>query len=1536
MTLQPLTEEDLDKLAGEFLTLIELEEARLLSWGFVRVQNDLEMTLPPILERLSPIGRALWNRAQETGVTINDILTNLDERRLIFRNRNGLYRSRFAESVRLLFLLRQLMPRMAWQDAPRLVSDLRLHLQRRRYPERSIPGSTLLAALEKLDASEFELDVVAALLRHTDGDPLTLARFQHDAVLRQLQALHERGDRGIVIGAGTGSGKTKAFYIPAFTHIAPLVSDEPWTKALAIYPRIELLKDQLSEAFIEARKLDHLLRRHRKPPIVIGAYYGDTPISAKWLLDTLSRRGQGWEMTLSQGGWIFPTMPCPECHGQLVWRREDVAAEARENAAKQYGRYARLHCAKCGLIIGGETIRLTRQHMIQHPPDILFTTTEMLNRRLSRTSEYALFGIGVRQAPRLMLLDEIHTYEGMGGAQVAHLLRRWRYARGRRPGQGLVVVGLSATLTQAETFFARLTGLAIEQVSYITPAERDLVEEGIEYNLVVKGDPVSGTSLLSTSVQTAMLLGRILDTSPDTPDGAISRGAYGQKIFAFTDTLDVINRWYHIEQDAETRKVLSSYRANPLTASTDEKLRQNEAGQWWGICERIGHDLQAPLTLDLTSSQYRGVRADAQLVIATSTLEVGFNDPTVGAVIQHKAPRSLASFLQRKGRAGRTRIMRPWMVVVTSAYGRDRWAFQHAENLFTPILPPLDLPLENIYVRKMQAAYALMDWLASLLSQRNMSADLWGALSSDEYHRGAWLQGQRRHICRILDEVLAGGPLLTDLQVYLDGALGLAGDTTALDMILWREPRPLLLEIIPTILRQLETQWQRITNGTVKIWADAISSNPMPDFVTPNLFSLLSLPELTLHIPESTTANAPLRDDEQMTLVHGMNEYAPGHVSKRYARSHLLKEAHWLALPDEQRINAGRVQLADLAIEREPSARRIDIDGESLLVYRPRAYTLAITPLTVLPTSSARLIWRSRFEPQSRGGVTNDVPAFTLHLAPDSPWRAVFASMHAFTQASGSWVEITRAAVGVRVDTRYSQGMTRRRRLRFAEQENPAAIGFQLCVDALCIQLVPRDMRPLLHTAAWTSLRQHLIPTYMYHCLEHDPRILDHELSDFEIGWLWQLELSLLVSIATTSGCDLAAAAQEIATDRMRLADEAMDVIFQTQRSEEEEDLERTGRLRERLRELLALEDVVAALSDSSHVLWEAPDSRLIEWLAACYRSSTGAALFDAVTRIAPDIDPDDLTLDIDGDTIWIAEQTPGGVGLIQRMVEAITRRPRDLDVQLRDTVRHCDREALAQQLTTVAEGINAGDNVLTAAFAAARDATDMQRQSQALRALGAALEPYGIPATRDLIVALNSKFLRPNADDQSDRLVAMVVNQWAAEQQRLGCAIDVRVMAVAAWRHEDIRRQVALVLGRMTGDSDQLVDSQVVNLLQSLLWLDCRDSCPDCIERGQPYQRLAKPSRALLRAIIDSSADPIAWNSPDWLNRLIERVQTQYAAELTCGHADLPCAYEDLYSLLVTPIEVEVQQHYPAIERIERRDQEWLIGVTLRDLTQR
>jgi len=67
--------------------------------------------------------------------------------------------------------------------------------------------------------------------------------------------------------------------------------------------------------------------------------------------------------------------------------------------------------------------------------------------------------LGIEQnelGPRLFLLDEVHSHEGIKGAQIAWVLRRWlHWSRVRN----LHVVGLSATLRNPEAHLSRLMGV---------------------------------------------------------------------------------------------------------------------------------------------------------------------------------------------------------------------------------------------------------------------------------------------------------------------------------------------------------------------------------------------------------------------------------------------------------------------------------------------------------------------------------------------------------------------------------------------------------------------------------------------------------------------------------------------------------------------------------------------------------------------------------------------------------------------------------------------------------------------------------------------------------------------------------------------------------------------------------------------------------------------------------------------------------------------------------------------------------------------
>ena len=201
--------------------------------------------------------------------------------------------------------------------------------------------------------------------------------------------------------------------------------------------------------------------------------------------------------------------------------------------------------------------------------------------------------------------------------------------------------------------------------------------------------------------------------------------------------------------------------------------------------------------------------------MATSSLEVGYDDPRVGAVLQHKAPRDIAQFLQRRGRAGRVQDQRPWTVVVFSDYGRDRLAFQSYESILDPSVPAKSLPLGNQSVRKMQAAMCLVDWVASRLGVNG--AWRWSArriLSGPG--------GDQRHVrrcLRLLGEVLDGGAAQQDLISFVQSSLGLSSDET--QSVCWEYPRSLLLEVVPTAYRRLSSNWSTVRAREVVAGTDS-------------------------------------------------------------------------------------------------------------------------------------------------------------------------------------------------------------------------------------------------------------------------------------------------------------------------------------------------------------------------------------------------------------------------------------------------------------------------------------------------------------------------------------------------------------------------------------------------------------------------------------------------------------------------------------------------------------------------------------------
>jgi len=100
----------------------------------------------------------------------------------------------------------------------------------------------------------------------------------------------------------------------------------------------------------------------------------------------------------------------------------------------------------------GEThVIENRQTIVDSPPDIILTNFKMLDYALMRNNYHNLWSFNLQDTSLLqyLILDELHTYDGAQGTDVANLIRRLKLKLGIEKGQ-LCAVGTSATIGSGE------------------------------------------------------------------------------------------------------------------------------------------------------------------------------------------------------------------------------------------------------------------------------------------------------------------------------------------------------------------------------------------------------------------------------------------------------------------------------------------------------------------------------------------------------------------------------------------------------------------------------------------------------------------------------------------------------------------------------------------------------------------------------------------------------------------------------------------------------------------------------------------------------------------------------------------------------------------------------------------------------------------------------------------------------------------------------------------------------------------------------
>jgi len=622
-------------------------------------------------------------------------------------------RSRIAELVRYFSYLKQRFDD-DYESSPGLTQMVKLQIKSRRRPKRDIVLKNALQTVFTVkDEVQLNESIQGAIQDGTykkaftwlrlmiksnfkeDPKKIFLSQFQVEGFREILKAAISKDfssdDLSYIIQSSTGSGKTETFLFPILLYTL-LMSRKSGTKALLLYPRIDLCNDQVQRLlrYVAITNDSGLLGTKK---IKIGIHHSRT--------DGLS-------------------LACPYdgCTGKLVTQNGDRFFRCDRNT----------------------------DHLIDYivdktkQADIIVSTPDSMHRRLM--DQYGKENIWDVSGtlPKFVVFDEAHIYSNQSGMHVANIIQRLRRKIRSKTSSEPIFIASSATVGAPERFACQLFSTYNTQI--IQPRDVDLEETGREYVVFVKTtNPrkilihkpevekkrLTIATNLSAMIQTAFCFYHTMLKVEEK-----------DRIIGFVDSIDIIKRLGDKLCNAERRRRLYQLRfpdqklntslnrncahvacemlpPNPYT----NRCRTYLDGECWWTME--GRDT-SPMDIHIHKSgntrncDNTEVETDNwDLMITTSSLEVGFDHPAIIGTFQYKAPMNIPGFVQRIGRGGRSPSDMPVSVVVLGSHPLDNFYFHHTTLLTNPSSDKLEIPIDpgNMYIKSMHVVSFIYDYIST-------------------------------------------------------------------------------------------------------------------------------------------------------------------------------------------------------------------------------------------------------------------------------------------------------------------------------------------------------------------------------------------------------------------------------------------------------------------------------------------------------------------------------------------------------------------------------------------------------------------------------------------------------------------------------------------------------------------------------------------------------------------------------------------------------------------------------------------------------
>jgi hypothetical protein len=203
----------------------------------------------------------------------------------------------------------------------------------------------------------------------------------------------------------------------------------------------------------------------------------------------------------------------------------------------------------------GQESSSEREKLAANPPDILLTNFMMLELILTRYEDVDRQVVDHCQGLEFLVMDELHTYRGRQGADVAMLVRRLRQ---RLKADNLLCIGTSATMSSTGTAEdqKRTVSIVASKLFGTHIAETDVIDETLERAT----DPSMG--LETAKPLLAARLALATESWPDLP----------------SFRRDPLAVWTELTLGLDMKNQSSPRRARPLSLSEAAKFLARDAG----------------------------------------------------------------------------------------------------------------------------------------------------------------------------------------------------------------------------------------------------------------------------------------------------------------------------------------------------------------------------------------------------------------------------------------------------------------------------------------------------------------------------------------------------------------------------------------------------------------------------------------------------------------------------------------------------------------------------------------------------------------------------------------------------------------------------------------------------------------------------------------------------------------------------------------------------------------------------------------------